>query len=77
MNDGLKSRDNIKRFFLLMFVFIKKIRTIIPTKIEIKIVANQISPLNFSILERGPNPIFTGPSYPTPPSRQLIKCPDN
>ena len=49
----------------------------IPNNIEIKIVVFQISKLNFSTLDRGPNPILTGPSYPTPPSRQFIEFLDN
>ena len=77
INEGLKSRENLKSSFSLMSIFIKKNINTIPKNIEIKIVVFQISKLNSSILDRGPNPILTGPSYPTPPSRQFIEFLDN
>ena len=71
INEGLKSRENLKRSFSLISIFIKKITNAIPNKIEIKIVVFQISKLNLSILDRGPNPILTGPSYPNLPQDNL------
>ena len=38
INEGLKSKENLKRFFSLISIFIKKITNAIPNKIEIKTV---------------------------------------
>ena len=62
INEGLKSKENLKRFFSLISIFIKKIIKATPNKIEMITVVFHISKLNLSILERGPNPILTAPS---------------